>query len=103
MTGPVWHTDPAMPATDHSSDADDPVLVRRARIARAVSIGLRLGYGLFAVALVVFFLGLFTRLTDTHVGIILACLGIGSIVLAPAIVFNYAVRAAIRDEQESAT
>ncbi len=80
---------------------DDPVLRRRARIARAVSIGLRVGYALFALAMVVFFVGLFSRLTDAMVTVILICLGVGSIVLAPAIVFNYAVKAAVRDEQEN--
>jgi len=89
--------------TDRIEPTDDPVLVRRARIARAVSIGLRLGYALFAVAMIVYFVGLFSRLTDTLVTIILICLGVGSIVLAPAIVFNYAVKAAIRDEQEAAS
>ena len=81
----------------------DPVLERRARIARAVSLGLRVGYSLFAIAMVVFFIGLFTRLTDAMVTVILVCLGVGSVVLAPVIVFNYGVKAAIRDEREAAT
>lgn len=95
-----------MPTPDTTTDdvaGTDPVLQRRARIARAVSIGLRVGYALFAIAMVVFFIGLFSRLTDAMVTVILICLGVGSVVLAPAIVFNYGVKAAIRDDREAST
>ncbi len=91
------HAPSEAPATPHQ----DPVLVRRARIARAVAIGLRLGYGLFALAMIVFFVGLFSTLTEAMVVAILVCLGVGSLVLAPAIVFNYAVKAADRHDQEA--
>ena len=77
----------------------DPVLVRRARIARAVSIGQRLGYALFGLATVAFFYGLATQYTPGLVRIIVGCLLGGSAVLAPAIVFGYAVKAAEREEQ----
>lgn len=79
---------------------DDPVLARRARIARAVGVGQRLGYGLFAVAMVAFFVGLATRYTEALTTLIVACLLIGSVVLAPAIVFGYAVKAADREDRE---
>ena len=49
----------------------DPVLERRRRIAGLVQVGKRLGYGLFLAA----------------------------IVLAPAIVFGYAVKAAEREDR----
>lgn len=77
----------------------DPVLVRRARIARLVSIGQRVGYGLFGLAVVLFFFGLFGTLTSTLTTAIIACLLVGSFVLAPAIVFGYAVKAAEREDQ----
>lgn len=80
--------------------ADDPVLLRRARIARLVVVGSRLGYTLFGVSLVLFFLGLATEYTPRITGTIVACLIVGSIVLAPAIVFGYAVKAAERDDRE---
>ena len=78
----------------------DPVRERRARIARVVSLGLRLGYGLFLLAMVLFVIGLVIGYTDGLVSVIVLSLVVGSIVLAPAIVFNYAVRAAERDDVE---
>jgi hypothetical protein len=77
----------------------DPVLVRRARIAKLVRIGQRLGYGLFAVAVVGFFVGLATTYTPALVSVIVGSLLVGSAVLAPAIVFGYAVKAAEREDQ----
>jgi hypothetical protein len=78
----------------------DPVRVKRARIAKLVSLGLAAGYGLFALAMVLFVIGLVVGYTDPLVQVIVLSLVIGSIVLAPAIVFNYAVRAADRDDAE---
>ena len=83
---------PAQPSTD-------PVLVRRARIAKAVSIGQRVGYVLFLVATIAFFYGLATEYTPGLVRVIIGSLLVGSAVLAPAIVFGYAVKAAEREDQ----
>lgn len=78
---------------------DDPVLERRASIARAVDIGKRIGYSLFGVAIVAFFVGFFVgNFNSTHVTIIVGCMLVGSIILAPAIVFGYGVKAAIRHD-----
>jgi hypothetical protein len=77
----------------------DPVLVRRARIAKAVSIGQRLGYALYLVATIGFFIGLATGYTPGLVRVIVGGLLVGSAVLAPAIVFGYAVKAAEREDQ----
>lgn len=79
--------------------ASDPVLVRRAAIARLVSVGQRVGYGLFGVAVVLFFVGLAAGYTQVLTNIIVGCLLLGSLILAPAIVFGYAVKAAEREEQ----
>ena len=76
----------------------DQVLQRRARIAGLVSLGKRVGYGLYAVAIVLFAVGLIGRYTSTITTAIVACLVVGSIVLAPAIVFGYGVRAAERED-----
>lgn len=78
----------------------DPVRQRRARIARWVSLGQRTGYGLFLGAIVVFAVGFATGF-DGWVGpTIVGCLVGGSLVLAPAIVFGYAVKAADRDDRQ---
>ncbi len=83
-----------------AADSPDPVLARRERIRRWVAMGQRGGYGLFAAAIAVFVLG-FAAGFDGWVGpTIVACLVVGSIVLAPAIVFGYAVRAADREDRE---
>lgn len=79
---------------------DDPVLARRARIARLVSLGQRIGYLLFGLAIVLFFVGFAIDFTDWLVTVIVAAMVIGSIVLAPAIVFGYGVKAAVRDDIE---
>ena len=78
----------------------DPVREKRARIAKLVGAGLVAGYGLFALAMVLFVIGLVVGYTDPLVQVIVFGPLIGSIVLAPAIVFNYAVRAADRDDAE---
>ena len=78
----------------------DPVRARRARIARLVELGQRLGYGLFGVAVVLFFVGFATEFSGVLVAVIVAALLIGSLVLAPAIVFGYAVKAAEREDRE---
>ncbi len=77
----------------------DPVLAKRALIGRLVSIGQRLGYGLFALSMVLFFIGLVSGYTEALTSAIAACLLIGSLVLAPAIVFGYAVKAAEREDR----
>ena len=77
----------------------DPVLQRRARIAGLVAIGKRIGYGLYGIAIVLFAVGLVGRYTSTVTTAILTCLVVGSLVLAPAIVFGYGVRAAEREDR----
>ncbi len=78
----------------------DPVLERRARIARLVAVGKRVGYGLYAIAIIGFGIGLVAGFGGMVGTTIIACLVVGSIVLAPAIVFGYAVKAAEREDRE---
>ena len=79
---------------------DDPVLARRARIARLTELGQRIGYALFGLAIVLFVVGFVIGYSDVLVTVIVAGLGVGSAVLAPAIVFGYAVKAAEREDRE---
>ena len=79
--------------------AVDPVLERRARIARLVALGKRLGYGLFGVAIVAFVVGSFTDFGGLTGSLIVLSIVVGSIILAPAIVFGYGVKAAEREER----
>jgi hypothetical protein len=75
----------------------DPVLVRRAQIARLAALGQRIGYALFGIAIVLFIVGYVTEYSSVLVTLIVACLIVGSLVLAPAIVAAYGVKAAERE------
>lgn len=81
------------------ADGVDPVLERRAAVGRLASAGQRLGYALFGVAMVVFFVGFATGFTGPIVTIEVVCLVAGSIVLAPAIVLSYGVKAADKEDR----
>lgn len=78
----------------------DPVRERRARIAKLVEVGQRVGYALFGIAIVAFVIGFFSGFDGVTGPLIVGCLVVGSIVLAPAIVFGYAVKAAEREDRE---
>jgi Na+/pantothenate symporter len=78
----------------------DPVRAKRARVARLVEVGQRVGYGLFGLAIVLFVYGFIGGYTSVLTTVIVASMIVGSIVLAPAIVFGYAVKAAEREDRE---
>ncbi len=85
------------PATTEPA-ANDPVRARRATIAKWNQIATRVGYLLFLVAIVMFFVALTTSFSQGKVTIITTSMIIGSILLAPAIVVGYAVKAAEKDD-----
>ncbi len=79
----------------------DPILVRRALYARLANIGNRIGYLLLGVAIVAFVAGFATdfpqlAVTVSIVGLVGAC-----VVLPPAIVAGYAVKAAEREDRKA--
>lgn len=82
---------PADPTTD-------PILVKRARLARIVSVCQRLGGVLFLYATVWFFIGLSQGYTSTIVTMVMVGLFGGSALLGPAIILGYAVKAADRED-----
>lgn len=77
----------------------DPVLRRREALRRLAALGQRVGWLLIGVAVVAFFVGLATELT-TWGTIVVAALAASTVVLAPAIVLGYAVRAADREDRD---
>lgn len=79
----------------------DPVLARRARIARWVVIGKRVGYSVLAYAVVAFIVGYAIGFSGPLVATIVVALVVSSVVLVPAIIFGYGVRAAEREEREA--
>ena len=77
----------------------DPVVARRERIGRLAAAGRKVGFALYGLAVLVVAAGVATRFTDTVAAVATACLVIGSILLAPAIVVGYGVRNAERDDR----
>lgn len=69
-------------------------------MARGAELAQRAGYALFALAVVLFLVGFAVGLTGGFVTAILVALGVGSVLLAPAIVVGYAVKAADREDHE---
>ena len=82
------------------SEAADPVLVRRRRLARWAQRGRRAGYSLYGLSLAAFAAGLWTDFTAGPAAVAAASLVVGSIVLAPSIIVGYGVRAADRADRE---
>lgn len=87
-------------ASVSGSDGDDPVRALREQYRRLADLGQKLGYALIALAVVVFMVGFFTGFSSWVVGTIVAALLIGSVVLLPAIIVGYAVKAADREDRE---
>jgi len=78
----------------------DPVRARRQRVARWTRLANRLGYLFFGIAIVTFVIGFIVSFNGAVSAIVVASMIIGSMLLAPAIVLGYAVKAAERDDRE---
>ena len=90
----------AHPAGTPSGDPiGDPVLERRARIARLVALGKRIGYLGLLVAMVAFVIAVITGFPGWAVGVSIAGLVVGIVVLPLPIVFGYGIKAAERVER----
>lgn len=81
------------------TDADDPILRRRAAAARGAAFGQRVGYSLLLVAMVAFVVGFVRDFSDLTVTVIVVCLASGAAVLCPSIILGYAAKAAEREER----
>lgn len=76
----------------------DPVRVARAKWAKWGQLGSKVGYGLLAIAVVVFVAGFVTEFNGLVAGVVVACLLGSCVTLAPGIVIGYAVRKAERED-----
>jgi mannose/fructose/N-acetylgalactosamine-specific phosphotransferase system component IID len=81
------------------SDATDPVLQRRAKMARLAGIGRGIGWILVLAAVIAFVLGLAMGFDPWGNVVVIALIGT-TVTLAPAIVLGYAVKAADREDRE---
>lgn len=78
----------------------DPIRAQRERIRSWALIANRVGYLLYALAIALFVMAFAFGFEGLLVTLITVCLVAGSILLAPAIVIGYAVKAADRDDRE---
>jgi len=77
----------------------DPVRQRRKRIALWTSVASRLGYSCFGASIVAVAVGLLGSFTPLVGRIATGGLIVGSILLAPAIVLGYAIKAAEKEDR----
>ncbi|MBU3689431.1 MAG: hypothetical protein B7C54_04920 [Acidimicrobiales bacterium mtb01] len=83
-----------------TSSPNDPVRARRQRISSLVLIANRIGYLLYALAIALFVMAFAFGFNGVLVTLVTISLVVGSILLAPAIVLGYAVKAAEREDRE---
>jgi ABC-type Na+ efflux pump permease subunit len=79
---------------------DDPILEKRARIARVAALGKRIGYIALGVAIVGFCAGVLTAFASWTVAVSTAGLVVACVILPIPIVLGYGVRAAAREDRE---
>lgn len=87
-------------AMTRPANADDPVRRRRASAGRIARIASRSGYALIAIAVVLFFVALATEFNAAMSTVIVIAFIGGCVLLAPAIILGYAVKAAEREDRE---
>jgi hypothetical protein len=80
--------------------APDPVAARRELVRRWALVANRVGYLLFGLAIAVFVIAFAVGFTGPLVAVVTTCLVVGSLLLAPAIIAGYAVKAAEREDRE---
>ena len=82
------------------SSSEDPVLVRRAKVRRVASMGQRVGFAIYGIDAVLFFVALAVGFEGWLATAVTVGLIAGSVVLLPSILLAYSVRAADRDDRE---
>jgi hypothetical protein len=87
------------PAPNGASPTD-PVLVRRAKWKAVAKAGCRIGYALYAIAVVAFFVGFFGDFSTAIIVTVEIGLVVGSLFLAPSMLLLYMVKAAVRDDAD---
>ena len=80
----------------------DPILVKRALISNWAKRANNVGYSLFGVSMIAVIWGVVVDFTPNTSRVATISLFGGCVVLAPAILVQYSVKAAVRDERENA-
>ena len=81
------------------TDPSDPVRMRRARIGRWAGMARGAGWTVLAVTVVVFVAGAVAGFSRAIVVAVVTGMAVASLLLAPAIVVGYGVRAAEREDR----
>lgn len=90
-------------ATDESTTTpatDDPVLVKRAKIAKWTLLANRVGYLFVALAMALFVIAFAIGFGSVMATLVIIAFLIGCALLAPSIILGYAVKAAYREDRE---
>lgn len=91
---------PADPAGSSDAFPDDPVRARRAQVAKWTLLANRVGYLFIAVAMAIFVMAFALGFSSTLATLVIVTFVIGCVLLAPAIILGYAVKAAEREDRE---
>ena len=84
-----------------NSPQHDPVRARRERVAHLNLLANRIGYLFYALAISSFVMAYAFGFKGPLVTLVVVCLVIGSILLAPSIVIGHAVKATEREDIEN--
>jgi len=80
------------------NDTDDPVLLRRAQVAKWSATAKRVGYLAILLSMIVFVIGFVTDFGPVITSTILICLALSALLLIPALIFGYGVKAADQED-----
>lgn len=89
-----------MAAEPRQPSPSDPVLARRAVVARWTLLANRIGYLVLALGVALFIVAFAVGFSSAMASAVIVCLVVSSILLAPSIVIGYAVKAADRADAE---
>lgn len=89
-----------MTGRPNQTPSDDPVRARRAVFARWTLLANRVGYLVLALAMTLFVMAFLFGFNATMATLVVICLVVSFVLLAPSIVLGYAVKAAERDDVE---
>ncbi len=83
----------------HSPD-QDPVVRRRRQVERWTLLANRVGYLMLALAVALFVIAFAVGFSAAMATLVIVCLVVSFVLLAPSIVLGYAVKAADREDAE---
>jgi len=82
------------------SPDQDPVIRRRRQVERWTLLANRVGYLVLAVAVALFVIAFVVGFSAAMATLVIVCLVVSFVLLAPSIVLGYAVKAADREDAE---